>query len=476
MNLSPADKGVILSYFLILIFFGFLLKIREYKKKIATNAADFILAGRKVTLPFFVASLVATWYGNILGVGEFVYRQGLVAWFCFGIVYYISALAYAFIISFKVRISSAKTIPEQIGKAFGERNRLVSSIIILLITVPAVYVLMVGIFFQMFFRLNLNFTIILATIVTFSYITFGGFKANVLTNSIQFILMYLGFIVFTYFGLKSVGWEFQFINSLPESHLKLFGGESWQYIVSWVLISLQTFVDPSFYQRCISAQNIRTAKLGILVSIFLWVLFDLMTLFLGFTAKFHFPDITPIYAFPMLSDLVLPPFWKGFVIVAMVATITSTLESYTFLSGLIIGKEILSYLPFFSKRNELLSIRFGIVVTGILSIFLSIVVPSAIDIIFKTSSIVVPALFYPLIASFSKKKFFSQNQIMWILTFSTLFTLSFVFSKEKVFTLPIPLFNFFQNFEPMVVGFIFSSMLSFLFLINNQIKKKFSLL
>lgn len=472
MKLSPTDIGIILVYFLVVIFFGFFTKIKEYKKGIATNAVDFVLGGRKVTLPFFVASLVATWYGNILGVGEFVYRKGLVAWFCFGIVYYISALAYALLISSKVRISSAKTIPEQIGKTFGEKNRLVSSIIILLITVPAVYVLMVGVFFQMFFRLNLDITIILATIVTFSYITFGGFKTNVLTNSIQFLLMYLGFIVFTYFGLKSVGWEIQFINLLPENHLKLFGGESWQYIVSWVLISLQTFVDPSFYHRCISAQNIKTAKLGIFVSIFFWVLFDLMTLFLGLIAKFHFPDIKPIYAFPMLSDLVLPPFWKGFVIVAMIATIISTLESFTFLSGLIIGKEIFSYLPLFSNHKELVNIRFGIVVSGIFSILLAIIIPSAIDLIFKTSSIVVPALFYPLITSFSKKKLFSTNQIMWILTFSTLFTLSIVFLKEKVFTLDFSIFNFFQNFEPMVVGFIFSSALSLFFLIFNQIKKK----
>lgn len=476
MYLSSTDIGIIILYFLIIIFFGFFSRIKEYKKGITTNAVDFVLAGRKVTLPFFVASLVATWYGNILGVGEFVYRKGIVAWFCFGIVYYISALVYAFLISSKVRISTAETIPEQIGKVFGEKNRLVSSIIVLIITVPAVYVLMVGVFFQMFFGLSLEITIILATIITFSYITFGGFKTNVLTNSIQFLLMYSGFIVFTYFGLKSVDWGIQFITFLPDNHLTLFGGESWQYIISWVLISLQTFVDPSFYQRCISAQNVKTAKLGIFVSIFLWVLFDLMTLLLGLIAKFHFPDIIPIYAFPMLSDLVLPSFWKGFVIVAMVATIISTLESYTFLSGLIIGKEILNYLPLFSNKNELLKIRFGIVVSGIFSIFLAIVISSAIDLIFKTSSIVVPALFYPLIASFSKKKFFTTNQIMYVLIFSTLFTLSIVFLKEKVFTLNISLFYFFQNFEPMVVGFLFSSVLSFLFLISNQIKKNISLL
>ena len=31
---------------------------------------DYLLAGRRLTLPAFVATLVTTWYGGILGVGE----------------------------------------------------------------------------------------------------------------------------------------------------------------------------------------------------------------------------------------------------------------------------------------------------------------------------------------------------------------------------------------------------------------------
>ncbi|MGQ9819634.1 MAG: sodium:solute symporter family protein [Candidatus Kapaibacteriales bacterium] len=471
MNLTSIDKVIILLYFLIIAFFGFFARLKEYKKGARPNVNDFVLAGRKVTLPFFVASLVATWYGNILGIGEFVYRKGLVAWFCFGIVYYVSALAYAFLISSKVRFSISATIPEQIGKAFGEKNRFVSSIIILLITLPAIYVLMVGIFFQMFFKLNLEITIILAAILTFSYITFGGFKTNIVTNSIQFLLMYFGFWVFTYFGLQSVNWDTKFIKSLPNNHLSFFGNESWQYILSWVLISLQTFVDPSFYQRCLSARNIMTAKLGIIISIFLWLVFDLMTLFLGLISKFHFADINPIYAFPMLSDLVLPPFWKGFVIVAMLATIISTLESYSFLSGLIIGKELFSKSPFFSPKNELFKVRLGIIISGILSIFLAIIIPSAIDLIFKTSSIVVPALFYPLIFSYSKKKFLSSKQVMFILISSSLFTLMVFFLKEKILIPHSPLISFIIDFEPMVTGFILSSLTSVLFLVFNKLKR-----
>ena len=35
------------------------------------DEADFLVAGRRLTLPGFVATLVASWYGGILGVGEY---------------------------------------------------------------------------------------------------------------------------------------------------------------------------------------------------------------------------------------------------------------------------------------------------------------------------------------------------------------------------------------------------------------------
>ncbi len=59
------DLSIIAIYFVFVIALGF------YKsKKSATNSNNYILAGRKLSLPGFVATLVTTWYGGILGIGE----------------------------------------------------------------------------------------------------------------------------------------------------------------------------------------------------------------------------------------------------------------------------------------------------------------------------------------------------------------------------------------------------------------------
>jgi len=94
MTVSIADLVIIVAYFGIVLYIGFVVARRK-EKSTENSTAEFILAGRKLTLPLFVATLVATWYGSILGVGEFVFNSGIVAWVCFGLPYYISAVIFA---------------------------------------------------------------------------------------------------------------------------------------------------------------------------------------------------------------------------------------------------------------------------------------------------------------------------------------------------------------------------------------------
>ena len=71
------------------------------KPKATISQRDYIIHGRKLSLPGFVISLVSTWYGAILGVGENTYLYGIQTWFIFGLPYYFFAVIYAFWLSKK---------------------------------------------------------------------------------------------------------------------------------------------------------------------------------------------------------------------------------------------------------------------------------------------------------------------------------------------------------------------------------------
>ena len=72
------DLLVLGVYVIILLGLGF------YRKKhLVDKTNEYILAGRKLSLPGFVITLVATWYGGILGIGENTYSYGIQTWLIF---------------------------------------------------------------------------------------------------------------------------------------------------------------------------------------------------------------------------------------------------------------------------------------------------------------------------------------------------------------------------------------------------------
>ena len=96
--MTTIDYAIILAYIAALVYLG--IKRRAGKEE---SAAGFILGGRMLTLPAFVATLVSSWYGGILGVGEYSYRFGVSNWLVFGVPYYLAALLFALFLARKAR-------------------------------------------------------------------------------------------------------------------------------------------------------------------------------------------------------------------------------------------------------------------------------------------------------------------------------------------------------------------------------------
>lgn len=457
MNLNILDILVVVLYFLIILSIGFWF----YRKEKHKDKEDYILAGRKLTLPFFVASLVATWYGNIMGMGEFVYNYGMVGFFCFALPYYIAALIFAIFIAKKIRNSIAATIPEQIKITYGNKASLLSSAIILIITIPAAYILILGKLIQLFTGWNIELSLIVGTVISLLIIYHGGLKADVLANTAQFVFMYVGFAGLLYFCIINIGDFNKLVNSLPESHLSPIGTLSWQYVLAWYVIAFQTFIDPSFHQRCAAAINPKTAQRGILISIVFWMIFDFLTLTTGLYAASYLKLQSPLDAYPILADIVMPDVWKGLFLVAIIATVMSTLESYAFISATTFGNDLF---PLFIKDlNHTLGTKLGLVSTGLIGIILAIAIPSAINLIYITSSIAVPALIVPLTISYSKKYYLEDKHSIIIMFTTIILTLLWTLSNEYSRKFSLDFLYFTSDFEPMFPGIILSVLLGFLF-------------
>lgn len=455
MNLELID------YIFILLFFG-IIYLTSYiaGKKQSGKTEDYLLSGRNVGLFLFILTNVSTWYGGILGVGEFTYSYGVVSWFTQGFPYYIFAAIFAFVLAGKIRNAQLYTIPEKLSEIYGNKVGKLTSILILLLVSPAPYLLMAANILALILDIHLVYSILFISFISFIYLYKGGFKADLYTDAVEFFFMFAGFIIIVAFAFSDLG-GFEFLeNNLPKTHLDITGGTSPAFMIVWFLIALWTFADPGFHQRCYSAKNAKVAKYGILISIFFWALFDFLTTTTGLFARAAIPELTsPINAYPLLAEKLLPAGIKGLFYIALFATIFSTLNSFLFLSSITIGKDILKT----SKKNDVQKTKFGLLITIIIAALISLYFDSVIEIWYTIGSICIPPLILLVFGSYFSKIKTSKKYALYEIYFS-------VFAGVLWFIIKKSLNNeFLSNIEPMLVGLTVALIIH---LIGIKLKKK----
>lgn len=401
VSLHFVDAALIILYFGAVVYIG----LRAARKG-KSSTDDFLLAGRTLTLPMFVATLVSTWYGGILGVGEFSYRYGISNWIVFGVPYYIFALVFALFLAKKVRATNLTTIPDQLEATYDRKTALFGGVLTFFLVTPAAYVLMLGILFQLIFGLDLATSVIITTFLTVFYLYAGGFRSGVWANAFEFVMMFLGFAMVIPFALQKFGGVSFLTENLPPLHLTWHGGNTWQYIAVWFFIALWTLVDPAFHQRCYAAKDGKTAQKGILVSILFWFCFDFLTSTAGLYARATLPDLAhPAYSYPMLAEVTLPVVAKGLFYIGMLATIMSSLSSLTFISAMTIGNDIVGRIAKGEDRSHMINMwtKIGLVISAVFSIVLALAVPSVVQLWYTIGTAIIPGLIVPVLASYSKR-------------------------------------------------------------------------
>ena len=406
------DWAIIIAYFLFILWVG----IFKFKKQ-SKNANEFILSGRKLSLFGFIATLVTTWYGGILGVGENTLLYGIQTWFIFALPYYVFAVIYAFLIAPKIREKGFLSLPDHFHNSFGEQAGITSALIISFLASPAPYILSLGIILQFLFGIELGLSLCISTFISIIYIWNGGFSAIVATDRIQFALMFIGFIsLFTFLYIGN-GSPKELIHELPPTMLDPLGGNSLQYLFVWFFIASWTFIDPGFYQRCSAAESSETAKKGILFSIFFWAVFDFLTLFCGLYAiKIISPD-KALLTYPLLAFEVLPAGFLGIFLVGIIATIMSTIDSLSLVSSISFGRDILWRIGNKNSSTSPISyMKKGLIIISFFSLVLSYLLPSVVALFYTLGSVLIPGLILPFLYSLKRDNRLIKENITWWMT------------------------------------------------------------
>lgn len=381
-TLTPLDHLVFWSILLLTIgsvIYGTRLKSTLTSKKKSDSPVEVLLDGRRLTLPLFIATLVATWYGGIFGVTQIAYDHGIYNFITQGVFWYLTYLIFAFFLADKLRNTDTKTLPELAGKLFGHRAKNLVSIFNILNVLPIAYAMSIGIFLDGIFSTGVFWGTIMGTLVVILYSVFGGFRAIVFSDLIQFFVMILAVSLVLIFSVINFGGYEYLQKNLPPTHFSITGGLPISSLIVWGLIALSTLVDPNFYQRVFAARDNTTARKGILLSTIIWCLFDICTTAGAMYAAANLQGVDSASAYLVYAMEVLPSGLRGLFLAGVLATILSTLDSYLFIASTTLVYDL------FKKRSSILGIHhLSTIVFGVVAACLSFYFSGNIKDVWKT--------------------------------------------------------------------------------------------
>ena len=161
------------------------------------------------------------------------------------------------------------------------------------------------------------------------YLTIGGYRAVVWTDTIQAIVLFSGFVLTAFFAFRSIGG----IEGLRETSAILSAqaatttaGPSFLPSISLVItIAVGVLATPSFRQRIYSGNSVGDIRKAFYLSAVLAISFALLPAIIGMAAYKHNPNLTnPDLAFPFMAAEMLP---VRIGIVTLLAGLSATMSS-----------------------------------------------------------------------------------------------------------------------------------------------------
>lgn len=376
------------------------------QKKPQNTALDYLLMGRQLTLPLFVATLVATWYGGIFGVNEITFNYGIYNFVTQGFFWYVAYIIFAFFIAERVAKYQSVTLPDLAQNMFGPKAGKVAAVFTFFYITPVAYVLSLGLFLNMIFGIGVLNGMIIGTVFTCLYTAWGGFKAVVFSDLVQFFVMCSAVLLVVLFSVQDFGGLSFLKANLPPSHFSLTGGNGVLNTLIWGFIALATLIDPSFYQRCFAAKSPQIVKKGVLISTFIWFCFDICTTLGSLYARALLPAAEPAEAYFFYAVQLLPTGLKGFFVAGILAIILSTLNSFLFIASNTLSYDLLKN----RFKNIVFSNRISLFVVGALAIVMAMLLNGSFKEIWITlGSYFSACLLVPILVGYIYPKRISDN-------------------------------------------------------------------
>ena len=247
-------------------------------------------------------------------------------------------------------------------------------------------------------------------VIAVVYTVLGGLKAVIYTDTIQWIILLMGFIFIglpvSYYHVG--GWEV-IQRTLPAEYFSL-TNLSWQDLANWgITIMPIWFVGMTLYQRIFASRDVKSAKKAwYIAGVFEWPIMAFMGVSLGVLAKVAFEldmiavskeTIDPEMGLPILLSTVLPAGIMGLMMSAYFSAVLSTADSCLMAaSGNLTTDLFGKYLKNKSDATVMRLSQLFTLLIGIVALLIALQMTNVLELMLYSYAFMVSGLFVPILA------------------------------------------------------------------------------
>ncbi|MDX9881850.1 MAG: sodium:solute symporter family protein [Prolixibacteraceae bacterium] len=404
----------------ILVAYGaMLLAIGIYSALKIKNPNDYFVAGKRNGVLQVGGSLLATILGGaaILGSISLTGQQGWAA------VWYLlcAALGLLFLLPIVRKISRMGkfTLPELMGRFYGEPARKTASVIIPLawLGIIAAQIIAAAQVLGSFFGLDYSLGVFISGLVYILYTLIGGQISVLKTDFVQSVIILAGVVV-TFFILK----ERPELEPVPVWDTFPFNVHfSPVDLLILILTFSSTFVvGPDIYSRVFCARNERVSQISVLATALILIPFSFLLAYIGICSFQISPEQEGTSALVQIIRAYLPGWGVGLMVAALLSAVLSSAAT-TLLTSAIIMSEL--FHKDIDNRRSYIQTKYFVILIGICSMLIALQVSSVIASLLLALSFYSGAFIVPMAAALFNIPF-SRKYSLWAMILGGVISLS----------------------------------------------------
>lgn len=364
--------------------------IAIHRSRAVKTEADFVLAGRSLTWPVLVGTMLASWIGagTLIAGSEYASRYGFAAlWSPAGAWLGILVVA---ILAPRVRRLEKFTLPDILELRYNRWAKLLGSITIIIAftAIVAYQIRGMGIVLNLVAGIDQDTARLIVVVFIIGFTALAGLMSIAAMDVVNGTVILIGVIIGVPI-LYSVGTAHEAFIAPISSQLTWTGGLPWSETLAYFFSTCFLLLgDPQIYQKLFSARDQREARKAVIGWIVCTIIVETLVVWLAVEAalidysKFGAPPIPADhpeftilhgarFAFPLVMGCIF--------LVVSTAIIVSTATSYLLMPATNFTKNVLQrfFWPDMSEKrvlvaSRLLTVVFGIVAFMLIQAFVSV--------------------------------------------------------------------------------------------------------